>query len=53
MPSEEDSPNPSSGLPHFASSQSYGGVQAPQSERKLERKFSKIDDNYSSLEQVR
>ncbi|EEF51892.1 E3 ubiquitin-protein ligase RGLG2 [Ricinus communis] len=31
--------------------QSYGG-QAPNSGRRLERKYSKIDDNYNSLEQV-
>lgn len=30
---------------------SYGG-QAPESKRRLERKYSKIDDNYNSLEQV-
>ncbi|TYG42002.1 hypothetical protein ES288_D12G221700v1 [Gossypium darwinii] len=30
---------------------SYGGY-APESKRRLERKFSKIDDNYNSLEQV-
>ncbi|XP_031404686.1 E3 ubiquitin-protein ligase RGLG2-like isoform X2 [Punica granatum] len=32
--------------------QSYGGYGPPQSRRKLERKFSKIDDDYTSLEQV-
>lgn len=31
--------------------QSYGG-HAPESRRRLERKYSKIDDNYNSLEQV-
>lgn len=31
--------------------QSYGG-RAPESNRRLERKYSKIDDNYNSLEQV-
>ncbi|XVF11651.1 hypothetical protein REPUB_Repub08aG0045500 [Reevesia pubescens] len=31
--------------------QSYGG-HAPESKRRLERKYSKIDDNYNSLEQV-
>ena len=31
--------------------QSYGG-HAPDSKRRLERKYSKIDDNYNSLEQV-
>ncbi|XP_075662023.1 E3 ubiquitin-protein ligase RGLG2-like [Castanea sativa] len=30
----------------------YGGGQAPEPRRRLERKFSKIDDNYISLEQV-
>lgn len=30
---------------------SYGG-RAPDSERRLDRKYSKIDDNYNSLEQV-
>ncbi|KAB1217268.1 E3 ubiquitin-protein ligase RGLG2 [Morella rubra] len=29
-----------------------GGGQAPESRRKLERKYSKIEDNYNSLEQV-
>lgn len=32
--------------------QSYGG-RAPDSRRRLERKYSKIEDNYNSLEQVR
>ncbi|XP_057970484.1 E3 ubiquitin-protein ligase RGLG2-like [Malania oleifera] len=32
-------------------SQSYGGW-APESKRKLDRKYSKIDDDYSTLEQV-
>lgn len=30
----------------------YGGGQAPEPRRRLERKYSKIDDNYISLEQV-
>ena len=33
-------------------SQSCGGGQAPGIKRKLERKYSKIDDDYNSLEQV-
>ncbi|XP_022737706.1 E3 ubiquitin-protein ligase RGLG2-like [Durio zibethinus] len=37
---------------HYASPpQSYGG-HATESNRRLERKYSKIDDNYNSLEQV-
>ncbi|XP_040989936.1 E3 ubiquitin-protein ligase RGLG2-like [Juglans microcarpa x Juglans regia] len=32
--------------------QTSSGSQAPESRRKLERKYSKIDDNYNSLEQV-
>ena len=31
--------------------QGYGG-HAPESKRRLERKYSKIDDNYNSLDQV-
>ncbi|PON72341.1 Cdk-activating kinase assembly factor [Parasponia andersonii] len=30
----------------------YGGVPAPQSKKRLERKYSKIEDNYNSLDQV-
>ncbi|XP_022135278.1 E3 ubiquitin-protein ligase RGLG2-like [Momordica charantia] len=30
----------------------YGGAQAPESRRRLERKYSRIDDNYNSLDQV-
>ncbi|KAK9021270.1 hypothetical protein V6N11_011268 [Hibiscus sabdariffa] len=38
--------------PHYAPPpQRYGG-HAPESKRRLERKYSKIDDNYNSLEQV-
>jgi E3 ubiquitin-protein ligase RGLG len=40
---------------HFApppQPQTYGGGQAPDSRRRLERKYSKIDDNYITLEQV-
>ncbi|KAI9087555.1 hypothetical protein K1719_030425 [Acacia pycnantha] len=33
-------------------SQTYGGGGAPESKKRLERKFSKIDDNYVSLDQV-
>ncbi|XP_065874426.1 E3 ubiquitin-protein ligase RGLG2-like isoform X2 [Euphorbia lathyris] len=36
---------------HAPPSQSYGN-QAPNTGRRLERKYSKIDDNYNSLEQV-
>ncbi|KAK4804078.1 hypothetical protein SAY86_003895 [Trapa natans] len=32
--------------------QSYGSYDPPQSRKKLERKFSKIEDDYTSLEQV-
>ncbi|KAJ7956138.1 E3 ubiquitin-protein ligase RGLG2-like [Quillaja saponaria] len=32
--------------------QSYGGGQAPESRKRLESKFSRIEDNYQSLEQV-
>ncbi|XP_022921789.1 E3 ubiquitin-protein ligase RGLG2-like [Cucurbita moschata] len=31
---------------------SYGGTQAPETRKRLERKYSRIDDNYNSLEQV-
>lgn len=38
---------------HFAPPpQTYGGGPAPESRRRLERKYSKIDDDYNSLEQV-
>ncbi|KAE8124365.1 hypothetical protein FH972_019261 [Carpinus fangiana] len=40
---------------HFAPPpppQTYGGGQAPESRRRLERKYSKIDDDYNSLDQV-
>uniref|UniRef100_A0A2N9IWE0 VWFA domain-containing protein n=1 Tax=Fagus sylvatica TaxID=28930 RepID=A0A2N9IWE0_FAGSY len=40
---------------HFApppQPQTYVGGQAPDSRRRLERKYSKIDDNYITLEQV-
>ncbi|XP_039051945.1 E3 ubiquitin-protein ligase RGLG2-like [Hibiscus syriacus] len=38
--------------PHYAPPpQSYGG-HAPESKRRLDRKYSKIDDDYNSLEQV-
>lgn len=47
-------PNHEYGQPQYASTpQSYGEVHAPESKRRLERKYSKIDDNYNSLEQVR
>lgn len=47
-------PNHDIGQPQYASTpQSYGEVRAPESKRRLERKYSKIDDNYNSLEQVR
>ena len=37
---------------HYAPApQSYGSY-APESKRRLERKYSKIDDNYNNLEQV-
>ncbi|XVF54588.1 hypothetical protein PTKIN_Ptkin05aG0193400 [Pterospermum kingtungense] len=36
---------------YAAPPQSYGG-HAPESKRRLERKYSKIDDNYNSLDQV-
>ncbi|XP_015882382.1 E3 ubiquitin-protein ligase RGLG2 [Ziziphus jujuba] len=46
-------PNHEYGQPQYASTpQSYGEVHAPESKRRLERKYSKIDDNYNSLEQV-
>ncbi|KAF3438665.1 hypothetical protein FNV43_RR21429 [Rhamnella rubrinervis] len=51
-PSPHTHPSYDYGQPHFASPQSYGGVRAPASGRKLERKYSKIEDNYNSLEQV-
>lgn len=31
---------------------SYGGTQAPETRKRLERKYSRIDDNYNSLDQV-
>lgn len=34
------------------STPSYGGTQAPETRKRLERKYSRIDDNYNSLEQV-
>ncbi|KAK9277987.1 hypothetical protein L1049_027544 [Liquidambar formosana] len=37
---------------HYSSSPPSYVVQPPESRRKLERKYSKIDDNYISLEQV-
>lgn len=47
-------PSYDSGQSHFVPPpQSYGGVRMPESKPKLERKYSKIDDNYNSLEQVR
>jgi E3 ubiquitin-protein ligase RGLG len=33
-------------------SQDYGGGQAPDNRAKLERRYSRIADNYNSLEQV-
>ncbi|KAH9776492.1 E3 ubiquitin-protein ligase RGLG2 [Citrus sinensis] len=47
QPSQEYAPQQYYATP----SQSYSG-RAPESTRKLERKYSKIDDNYHSLEQV-
>ncbi|KAK3006074.1 hypothetical protein RJ639_016306, partial [Escallonia herrerae] len=44
-------PQPTQTYAHPIPAQSYGG-QVPGSKRKLERKYSKIDDNYNSLEQV-
>ncbi|XP_028781814.1 E3 ubiquitin-protein ligase RGLG2 [Neltuma alba] len=35
-----------------APSQTYGGGRAPESRKRLERKYSKIGDNYVSLDQV-
>ncbi|XP_044493871.1 E3 ubiquitin-protein ligase RGLG5-like [Mangifera indica] len=38
---------------HYAPPPSYGyGSQTPQPQRRLDRKFSRIDDNYQTLEQV-
>ncbi|KAM6570155.1 hypothetical protein CsatB_018140 [Cannabis sativa] len=37
---------------HAPESHSYSEGRAPATKKKLERKYSKIDDNYSSLEQV-
>lgn len=38
---------------HGNTSQSYGGGHATERKKRLDSKYSRIDDNYSSLEQVK